>query len=191
MSAAEFQVVFVCTGNLFRSPLAAELFRAEVAGLPVVVSSAGTLNLGAVPAEPEAVEQAALLGADLSSHRAQWLVDQDFHDADLVVGFEHAHVTDAVMKANAPSERCFTLIELVALLERQSGRHDTSGPVEHARAVVEGADALRNRSGTPTGQLEVPDPFGGPPDLAERVAGTISALTRRLAVGLFGTRPDP
>jgi hypothetical protein len=44
VSDASFEVVFVCTGNRFRSPLAAALFGRATAGLPVSVSSRGTLD---------------------------------------------------------------------------------------------------------------------------------------------------
>ena len=44
--ADELQVVFVCTGNRFRSPLAAALFREATSGLPVDVRSMGTSVTG-------------------------------------------------------------------------------------------------------------------------------------------------
>jgi protein-tyrosine-phosphatase len=50
LSADVFRVAFVCTGNRFRSPLAAALFRSAAEGLPVEVASAGTLDLGGVGA---------------------------------------------------------------------------------------------------------------------------------------------
>ncbi|MFN2560552.1 MAG: low molecular weight phosphatase family protein, partial [Jatrophihabitans sp.] len=45
-----FAVLFVCTGNVCRSPLAERLMRARLApGLPVAVSSAGTMGLSGYP----------------------------------------------------------------------------------------------------------------------------------------------
>ena len=41
------RVAFVCTGNRFRSPLAAALLESEAEGLPVEIASLGTLDLGA------------------------------------------------------------------------------------------------------------------------------------------------
>ena len=154
MSADDFRVFFVCTGNLFRSPLAAELFRAELAGLPVVVSSAGTLNLGAVPAEPEAVEQAALLGADLSSHRARGCrPGPPRHGSRRRVRARSRHrrsvegqcSVGAVLHADRALE----------LLEREP-EHDAPDPGERARSAVEASDALRTLSGTPRASSRFP-----------------------------------
>ena len=55
-SPADLDVVFLCTGNRFRSPLAAALFAEATAGLPVHVRSAGTLNVGSPPVFPETLE---------------------------------------------------------------------------------------------------------------------------------------
>jgi len=55
--AAAFRIDFVCTGNRFRSPLAAELLRRAIGGLPVEVASVGTLDLGPLSALPEAMEE--------------------------------------------------------------------------------------------------------------------------------------
>jgi protein-tyrosine phosphatase len=188
VSVAELQVVFVCTGNRFRSPLAAELFRARTSELPVIVFSAGTMDVGAAPALPEALEQALLLGADLSSHRSRWLINKDLSAIDLVVGFEHAHVAAAVVRAKAPAERTFTLPQLVELLELAPVGWDSRDPVERARGAIARADALRRESGAPAGVHEIADPLGAPAEVSHRTALTISSLTSRLADGLFGPR---
>jgi low molecular weight protein-tyrosine phosphatase len=187
MSSAEFHVLFVCTGNRFRSPLAAELFRVHVAGLPVVVSSAGTLDLVAGPAEPEALEQGLLLGVDLSSHRSRCLGDEDLSTVDLVIGFEPAHVARAVVDAKAPRERTFMLAELVELLELDSEEADSGSPIDRARAAVARADLLRVRSGSPAGAHEIADPYGAGAEVARQTAQAIRSLTNRLADGLFRT----
>src|SRR5437016_1605778 len=107
------EVVFLCTGNRFRSPIAAALFRKETNGLPVNVRSAGLLELGPMPALDEALTLAKTLGIDLRSHAARPLGSIDASGADLVVGFERMHVVSAVMDARVPLERAFTLPELV------------------------------------------------------------------------------
>src|SRR5439155_4834134 len=108
-----FDVVFVCTGNRFRSPLAEALLRAATGGQPVRVRSVGTLRLDAEPALPEAVESAQQLGLDISQHRSCCIEDVDLSSADLVVGFEANHVASAVVDAGADRKRTFLLPELV------------------------------------------------------------------------------
>ena len=56
---APFHVVFVCTGNRARSPLAEVFLRAKVDSGAVRVESYGTLELGPAPATPEAIAAAS------------------------------------------------------------------------------------------------------------------------------------
>jgi protein-tyrosine-phosphatase len=53
----------------------------------VAVVSVGTLELGPVPALPEAVEMAESYGLNLSGHRAQSIASVDLESCDLVLGF--------------------------------------------------------------------------------------------------------
>ena len=66
-------VVFVCMGNIHRSPLAAAMFKArmEARKFPCVIESAGTIDVGSQPAASEwAVHQFAKI-FDLSVHRSR------------------------------------------------------------------------------------------------------------------------
>lgn len=191
MSGAELTVVFVCTGNRFRSPLAAEVFRVHAAGLPVAVSSAGTLEPGSSPALDDALEHGAELGVDLSTHRAHGLGGEDLSGVDLIVGFEHAHIEAAVVRAQARAGRAFTLPELVRLLELAPGGGDPGGPVERARAAIARADTLRRDSRAPAKVEEIEDPLGLTAEASRRIALTIGSLTTQLADGLFGPRDAP
>ena len=137
-----FSVTFVCTGNRARSPVAQELLRRLVTGRDVSVDSYGTLDLGPVAALPEADAAARRLGVELGGHRARALRPGVLGDVDLVVGFEPTHVATAVVDAGARRERCFTILELVELLEAVPP-HGFGSP----EAVV--AQAHARRSGSP------------------------------------------
>ena len=115
------RVAFVCTGNRFRSPLAAALFESEAEGLPVEIASLGTLELGEEPALPEAVALAEGLGLDLSAHRARSVAELELGAYDLVLGFERKHVVASVVDAKAKIERTFTLPELLGAAARDPG----------------------------------------------------------------------
>jgi protein-tyrosine phosphatase len=179
-----FEVVFVCTGNRFRSPLAAALFREAARELPVTVRSSGILDVGSISAMPEAAENARRLGVDLSDHRTTWLPAATVEDADLVLGFERVHVATAVVEAGAARERTFTLPELVELLELDYGAAQGE-PLERARAAVGRAAARRRESGRQAGYPELADPLGLGDRVARDTADQIGALTSRLAVLLF------
>jgi protein-tyrosine phosphatase len=182
---SEFRLTFVCTGNRFRSALGEALVREAVDGLPVRVDSLGTLDLGAVPPLPEAVEHGTRLGVDISGHRARTLVGERLEHADLVLGFERMHVVTAVVDAGAPRKRTFTLPELVGLLERARPRPDGE-PVERARQAVSAAAALRPPDPRLVGLPELADPLGRAPDAVRGIADDVAALTSRLVRLLFG-----
>src|SRR5680860_173255 len=122
-----FEVVFVCTGNRARSPLAAVLFDRYSEGVDVRVHSVGTLELGSLPALPRAVEAGRDLFVDLSGHLTRSVRDVDLSSADVVLGFESFHVSAAIAQGGAHPERTFLLRELVALLvTHASGPDPTS-----------------------------------------------------------------
>ena len=67
-------VLFVCTGNTCRSPMAAALLRRQLAGCGiegVTVDSAGLAALPGAPASGHAVAVMAELGTDISAHCAK------------------------------------------------------------------------------------------------------------------------
>lgn len=183
-SSYEFSVVFVCTGNRFRSPLGEHLLRAATTGLPVRVSSAGTLELPGGPALPEAIELGRELDVDLSTHCSRTLSRELLEDADVVLGFERRHVARAVVDGGVDRDRVFTLGELTALL-RASDRRSGADPVTSARSAVAEASRLRTRLGNPKA-VELADPFGGSSDGYRRTAAGVRELVDELAGRLFG-----
>lgn len=91
------KILFVCSGNICRSPMAAEFLRSRLgdAGLShVVVDSAGTLGIEGAPASEPAIRVLAEHGVDLSTHRSRGLRREDFRTADLVVPMAIGHVRE-------------------------------------------------------------------------------------------------
>lgn len=178
-------VVFVCTGNRFRSPLAAALFVEATRQLPVAVRSVGTLDAGNPRAFPETLRHAHRFGLDLSTHRAQPLAGEDIRSADVVIGFEQMHVAVSVVQAGVPRERAFTLPELVALLELagEPAVAPTSRTARARDAIRRASEARADRG--PAGALELPDPIGGPEAHYRQAADEIHDLVTRLVSELF------
>ena len=78
------RLVFVCKGNICRSPYAAE--KARELGVPAI--SFGLEAKEGAPAEAAAIRNAARRGVDLSQHRSSPYDDRRVQATDLVVVFE-------------------------------------------------------------------------------------------------------
>lgn len=101
-------VLFVCMGNICRSPLAEGIFRGLLtdAGLDgiVVVDSAGTGNWHAGDGpDPRSVETAGRHGIDISLQRARQVLPQDYDRFDFIFAMDRSN--EATLRARAPSSR--------------------------------------------------------------------------------------
>ena len=91
------RILFVCSGNICRSPMAAEYarHRAAQAGLShLLVDSAGTLGIEEAPASEFAVKVLREAGLDLTSHRSRGLRPDDMTNSDMILVMEHHHLEE-------------------------------------------------------------------------------------------------
>jgi len=95
LSGRAVRVLFVCTGNICRSPTAEGVLRhlAKEAGVYVHVESAGTgdWHVGHPPDE-RAQHHARGRGYDLSAQRARQVGPRDFEAFDLIVAMDRGHL---------------------------------------------------------------------------------------------------
>jgi protein-tyrosine phosphatase len=101
------KVLFVCTGNICRSPTAEGMLRAlaEERGLAgrLLVDSAGTTDYHTgEPPDRRALAAARRRGLDLAQLRARRLDAEDFESFDLIVAMDRGH--HAALRALCPSE---------------------------------------------------------------------------------------
>jgi protein-tyrosine-phosphatase len=96
------RIVFVCTGNTCRSPLAEVLARARYADLPLIFASAGTDAVAGQPASAETRAIARERGLDLEAHRSAPVDARAVADAAWVIGMTRMHT--AVLSARLSPE---------------------------------------------------------------------------------------
>jgi RpiB/LacA/LacB family sugar-phosphate isomerase len=105
-------ILFICTGNVCRSPMAEALFRRAAAGRgDFRVLSAG---LGAVDGQPPTAHSVTAmreLGVDISGQRSRALTTTLLEQADYVFGMTHSHVDTIGLLFPAAAEKTFLLRE--------------------------------------------------------------------------------
>ncbi|NNF51634.1 MAG: low molecular weight phosphotyrosine protein phosphatase [Gammaproteobacteria bacterium] len=155
------RILFVCMGNICRSPTAEGVFRHLVrehsSDLTVEIDSAGThaYHVGEPP-DPRSQEAARRRGFDLSAIRARKVSTQDFDDFDLILAMDQLNL--------------LTLMDIC--------------PPENAHKLALFLDQLDDE-----GQRDVPDPYYGGDtgfeqvlDLVEKASlSLIESLIRSLA----------
>lgn len=152
MDAGKINVLFVCMGNICRSPLAhglfEELVNREGLGDKISVDSAGThaYHVGELP-DPRSQQTALRHGIDLSSQRARRVATPDFEKFDYILAMDQDNYRNLM----------------------------DSAPADHQhkiRLFLEFAPQRREK--------EVPDPYYGGPDGFEKVYEMVEAAASGL-----------
>jgi len=113
-------VLFVCLGNICRSPLAEGALRAEAArlGLELMVDSAGTGDWHAgEPPDDRAIAVALRNGVDITGLRARQVRAADFRRFRHVIALDHDNLAN--LRKLAPAD---ATAELSLLLDHVEGR---------------------------------------------------------------------
>lgn len=98
--AAPESVLFVCHGNIMRSPMAAEAFRLRVAAgkRAVGVASAGTWTSNGRRADPRAIAVAHEMGISLEEHRSRSITASIVANSDLICVMDYRNEVDVVTR---------------------------------------------------------------------------------------------
>jgi protein-tyrosine phosphatase len=200
--ADHFGVLFVCTGNICRSPFAEVLTRhrlLDALGGPAAaefgIGSAGVHAGAGAPMHPETRRSLApwhLDGERFSGQcRSRPLVSAMIERADLVLGLEPAHRSAVVTLVPQALPVAFCLREFARLAAAVDRRELPPEPVTRARALVELAGRRRGTVAVDDPDPDrVPDPMGGPWAAHQRSAQLIAAAVHTI-VGLVADRDHP
>jgi protein-tyrosine phosphatase len=173
-------VLFICTGNLCRSPSAEGMLAqrlTEFGPHDVTVESAGTMGTSSkVPAELR--REGAAYGLDLSLHAPRRVDAESVFRADLVIGMERSHVREIAL-AHPPSfTKTFTLREIV-----RRGR--SAGQRRSSESLAEWLDQIgaSRRHAELIGDSpldDIADPMGGTSMDYRQMLMEVKTLTRAL-----------
>jgi glycine hydroxymethyltransferase len=105
-------ILFLCTGNICRSPMAEGLFRHAIKGRGEFrVLSAGLGALDGQPPSPHSVQAMKEIGIDITHQRSRALTAELVRSADFILGMTHSHVDTVALLYPQAMEKTFLLRE--------------------------------------------------------------------------------
>lgn len=107
-------VLFVCTGNSCRSPMAAAMFK-QMVGDDWRVESAGIRAVDGMPATAEAQQEMASRGLNLSKHRARTVTEEMIHTFDLILTMEEGQKEALRVEFPLEAGKIYTLMGMSGL----------------------------------------------------------------------------
>jgi protein-tyrosine phosphatase len=159
-------ILFVCTGNICRSPTAERLAAAHAAQYAIpdlTASSAGTRAVIGHPVHRDAAVVLEGLGGDTSGFAARQLTAKIASSADLIIAMTGTHRDIVLETAPRQLQRTFTLTEASHLAS-----------MDEAETLADLA-GLRPRLGTKD-KPDIPDPIGQSPEVFAAIGAQIAGL---------------
>ncbi|MGH9097447.1 MAG: hypothetical protein ACRDWB_08485 [Acidimicrobiales bacterium] len=187
-------VLFVCTANQCRSPMAESILRSLLTerGIDWPVASVGLLEAG-FPMVKEALAALGPDGAAMVGHRSRTLSKSDVVEADIIFGMAREHVREVAVLDPEAWGRTFTLKEFV----RRSQTFPAWIPDRPFAAWLAGIHQGRQRDEMQgdSPNDDVADPIGGTPAdfaaTARLLRNLCGKVTDRIAPGSSPARTSP
>lgn len=184
-----FTVLFVCTGNICRSPVAERLFRARVNGaVPLTAVSAGVAGLTGRPMDQASALALRRLGVDPGGHVGRRLSTELVSAADLILTAELTHRARLIQANPAAHARTFTLREFGRLGAGLPSRKPPLTEETLRSRVAEVADRRGDVDAAPAGGDDIADPLGASPEIVHACVAQIAAAVDEV-IAVLGVGP--
>ncbi len=166
-------IMFICTGNICRSPIGERVLRglAEKSGVTVASTSAGVGAMNGYAMHPLSVEVLVEHGYDAAGFESRYLRLPMLKDADLVLCMTRDHRAAAQQMLPVRWKRMFTLTEFAELASGGS---------------LDEIIASRSRIDTNSPHLDIVDPMGRPKEEFDRVFAEIEPKVASIVDWLAG-----
>lgn len=170
-------ILFVCTGNICRSPIGERVLTglAGRAGVPVTSTSAGVGALNGQPIHPHASAVLVENGYDAAGFESRYLRPPMLVESDLVLCMSREHRAVAQQMAPARWKRVFTLTEFAALCDLGALPEIIAG---------------RGRLDPNSDLLDIVDPMGRPREDFDRVFAEVEPKVTAVVAWLAAQAPS-
>lgn len=111
MSNSDLNILFVCTGNTCRSPMAEQIFNRQARDLSAHATSAGLDAQDGSPINPLAVKALKGLGYSPTEHSSKPLSTEEVEAADVILTFTQSQKIELGQRFPAASGKLFTISE--------------------------------------------------------------------------------
>ena len=173
-AADPFRVLFVCIGNVCRSPVGERLLASRLPSARFEVTSAGVGAMVGYAMSKYAAEELRAFGGDPTGFAARQLTQQMLEQSDLVLTATRELRSQVLAEVPGALRRTFTVLEFAALTEQAEG----ATPAE----IVKWAGAHRSSAGHL--EQDIPDPYRRGAEAHALAAQTIDTAVQQIAKAL-------
>jgi protein-tyrosine phosphatase len=184
---ATFKVIFVCTGNICRSPMAEQMLiqKAEKNKLPIKVVSAGVMAMTGDPMTPQSADAMTKRGFTPTKHISQDLTPKLLEEADLVLTATLDHRGEIARMLPKASKYSFTIDEFARLtsflradpeFQEEFKKKPKETRDQYLKRAMHEAVLLRGMVPTNLDPKDVIDPYGESIEVYNQVAEHIDVM---------------